>query len=113
MELFAIIGIVWAVWMVVKTVLISIGSRIQQEEIKEKIAERIRVVRLETLDDHNTILAYDAENNQFLGQGQSDDEIKKNIVDRFPERVFILGEQVFSGLGGNLKVMTNASTNAS
>jgi hypothetical protein len=112
MELFAIIGIVWAVWMVIKTVLITIGSKIEREEIKEKIAERIRVVRLEELDDHNTILAYDAENNQFLGQGQTDEEIKKNIVDRFPERVFILGEQVFSGLGGNLKVMTNAITNA-
>jgi hypothetical protein len=113
MELFTFIGIVWAVWIVIKTGLVAIGTKIEHEELKEKLAEKIRVVRLEELNDQKTILAFDAENGQFLGQGKDQEEVKQHIIGRFPERVFILGEQIFSGLKGNIKVLTDATTNAS
>ena len=87
-------------------------SNLMEQEIREEINETrekldqiIRMVTVETLPEHdNLILAYDGENHQFLGQGFSKSEVKYNIMKRFPENVFILGDEVFSALKKKEKV---------
>ena len=56
----------------------------------------IRIVKLEPLPEQGTILAYDLENNQYLGQGRDEDEVKSSIMKRFPEKVFVLNDKPFS-----------------
>jgi hypothetical protein len=56
----------------------------------------IRIVKLEPLPEQGTILAYDLENNQYLAQGQDEDEVKQAIMQRFPEKVFVLNDRPFS-----------------
>ena len=69
------------------------------EETKAELAEKIRVVQLEKLPAHaDLILAYDAENNNFLGQGFNEDEIKERIMNRYPNHIFILNERIFSAI---------------
>ena len=67
-----------------------------RQKIREELDEKIRVVRLE--DYEGVLLAYDGENNEFLGQGRSEDEIKIKIMDRFPTKIFLLHEKPFSAL---------------
>ncbi len=69
-----------------------------REIIREKLDEKIRVVRLETLSEYNTILAFDAEDNRFLGQGISEQEIETAIKARFPNNIFILDKRIFSAI---------------
>ena len=63
-------------------------------DTKEELDAKIRVVKLETLP--HTILAYDAETNQFLAQAADEVELKKKIVGRFPNKIFILSDKPFS-----------------
>lgn len=68
-------------------------------QAREEISEKIRVVQLEKLPTHaNLILAFDAENNNFLGQGFSEEEIKERIMSRYPRHIFIMNERIFSAL---------------
>lgn len=73
----------------------SVAADEAREEILEKADRIIRMVKLEPLPDQNTILAYDGENNQFLGQGTTEAEVKESIMKRFPEKVFILNDKPF------------------
>ena len=70
----------------------------ERQVIRAELDEKIRVVRLETLPEYNTILAYDAENNRFLGQGSSEQEIETAIKERFPKNIFILNKRMFSAI---------------
>jgi hypothetical protein len=65
-------------------------------EIRERVDIKIRVVRLEKHE--NLLLAYDDENNNFLGQGLNEDEIRDRLVTRFPDKIFILNEKPFGDL---------------
>lgn len=98
MELFTILGVCWAVMLVLRFIVSRSEAQEKMDAFREEADKRIRVVQLEPLPDSNTILAYDGENNQFLGQGATVEEIKKHIMERFPSKVFILGDKVFSAL---------------
>jgi hypothetical protein len=77
-----------------------ITSSAEHEEFKRNLLNKadamIRIVKLEPLPDQGTILAYDGENNQFLGQGKDENELKNNIMQRFPEKVFLLDDKPFT-----------------
>jgi hypothetical protein len=64
------------------------------EDLKAHLDEKIRVVRLEKYEDF--LLAYDEENNSFLGQGTTEIEIKERLMSRFPDKIFLLNKQPFS-----------------
>lgn len=99
MELFTTLGVVWAVWMVLKIIVTRLHIEQQTQELKEQLSERIRVVELEHVEESgNVILAYDKENNRFLGQAMDVDGIKTALMDRFPRQVFILNDEVFSAM---------------
>ena len=67
--------------------------------VREHLDEKIRVVRLEKIEaQQNLLLAYDGENNQFLGQGYTEEEIRQSIIKRFPQKIFLLHEKPFSAL---------------
>ena len=69
----------------------------------------IRIVKLESVPEQNIILAYDLENNQYLGQGRDEDEVKSSIMTRFPEKVFVLNDKPFSA-NKTVKVKIESST---
>lgn len=69
----------------------------------------IRIVKLEPVPEQNIILAYDLENNQYLGQGRDEDEVKSSIMTRFPEKVFVLNDKPFSA-SKTVKVKIESST---
>ena len=99
MEIFTYLGILW-IALQIFDYLSSRANRFEmQRAVREKLDRTIRMVNLEEVPGQNgLILAYDVENNQFLGQGTSVDEIKENIMKRFPERIFLLDGTAFSAL---------------
>ena len=74
----------------------SAESEIAQRKLLEQADQLIRIVKLEPLPEQGTILAYDGENNQFLGQGHNESEVKDNIMKRFPEKIFVLNDRPFT-----------------
>ena len=71
-----------------------------REIIREKLDEQIRMVVIEKLEEQNLILAYDAENNNFLGQGSSEEELEIMIKQRFPRNIFLMNKRIFSAIEG-------------
>lgn len=71
-------------------------AEIAQRRLLEHADTMIRIVKLEPLPEQDTILAYDLEDNQFLGQGSDEDEVKQSIMKRFPEKLFVLNNKPFS-----------------
>lgn len=102
MEFFTYLGIFWVIFMTSKLLVTRAVDRVDVEELKEELDNKIRMVVLEPLSAHKTILAYDAETHQFLGQGETKVEMIKNIVTRFPTKIFIIEDEVFSALKSEL-----------
>lgn len=99
LEIFTILGVIWAVWLVLKMIATQAITAQQREQLKEQIGERIRVVELEqVVEQGNIILAYDQENRRFLGQATDVDGIKQALMSRFPDQIFILNGEPFSAL---------------
>jgi hypothetical protein len=103
-EIFTFLGVVWAVLLTLRFIAEHSSTNKELERIREIADKRIRVVQLESVPDKGLILAYDGENNQFLGQGLDVEEVKARIMERFPEKIFLLDNKVFSGLKANLEV---------
>lgn len=96
-----LIGWFVAIYLLVLVVRAMISRMEAQENFDKFKAEadrRIRIVDLQPIPEHNALLAYDKENNQFLGQGITEDEVKHSIMTRFPDKIFILHDNVFSAL---------------
>jgi hypothetical protein len=98
MEIFTLLGIVWAVMIVIKLMAARAEIRETVDLVRAEADRRIRVVKLEPVPDKGLILAFDSENYDFLGQGTSDEEVKQRIIERFPEKIFLLNDKVFSAL---------------
>jgi Cu2+-containing amine oxidase len=98
MEIFTYIGIAWAVMMILKLLVARAEIRQTVDLVRAEADRRIRVVKLEPVPDKGLILAFDDENHDFLGQGTSDEEVKQRIIERFPEKIFLLNDKVFSAL---------------
>jgi hypothetical protein len=100
MELLSFMIYVVVFYMAAKMLLSFLANAARLDEIQQKVMEQadrmIRIVQLEPLPDQGTILAYDKENNQFLGQGRDENELKDNIMQRFPEKVFLLNDKPFT-----------------
>jgi len=99
MEVFSLLGMIWAGMILIEILSTWTEQKRNKEQLVEKLDRTIRVIELESLPDQKgLILAYDAENNQFLGQGFTVEEIKQNVMARFPERIFLLNDKAFSAL---------------
>lgn len=99
LEIFTILGVIWAVWLVLKMIVSQAVTAQEREQLKERIGERIRVVELEKVEESgNVLLAYDQENRRFLGQAADIDGIKTALMNRFPDQIFILNGEPFSAL---------------
>jgi hypothetical protein len=84
--------------LVVRMVIARAETSEAVEKFRAEADRRIRIVDLETVPEHNSILAFDKENNQFLGQGQTIEDVKACIMSRFPDKMFILGDKLFSAI---------------
>ena len=94
--IFPLLMTAWMVYMVIRIYKSMREHEQFIDHIKEELDERIRVVVMEPLSEHNTILAYDAENNQFLGQGSDKTSMIRNILSRFPNKIFLVEEEAYS-----------------
>jgi len=104
--------IFWALHTVISLWLKWENYKETKEAIRDHLDEKIRVVRLECIEtQQNLMLAYDSENHQFLGQGFSEDEVRKNITQRFPQKIFLLNEKPFSALDLSPFGLKNDTTN--
>lgn len=110
MEIFTILGVAWACLLILKIIGERADTNQRMEMVKQEADRRIRIVSLEQVPDQKLILAYDIENNQFLGQGADVEEVKASIMERFPEKIFVLGDKVFTALKGNVEVKFEKST---
>jgi hypothetical protein len=100
-----LLGIVF--WVLVAYFVMRMIQRAQRlSEIEDHVLQeadrRIRVVKLEQVPDHKTILAFDQENHDFLGQGADETEVKKCIMERFPEKIFLLDGTPFTALKNDI-----------
>ena len=100
-----LLGIVF--WVLVAYFVMRMTQRARRlSEIEDHVLQeadrRIRVVKLEQVPDHKTILAFDQENHDFLGQGSDETEVKKCIMERFPEKIFLLDGTPFTALKNDI-----------
>ena len=109
-EIFTFIGILWLVLLCLRFIAERASIKTVRNKVREMADARIRVVQLEPVADKGLILAYDSENHDFLGQGLSIDEVKARIMERYPEKIFLLDDKVFSALKVNLEVKLENST---
>jgi hypothetical protein len=110
MEIFTILGVAWALLLALKFIAERAEFKDNIERIKVEADKRIRVVQLEKIATQgNLILAYDGENNDFLGQGATVQEVKESIMSRYPEKFFILEDKVFSKIQDQLEVQIGNS----
>lgn len=86
------------VFLAVRLIVARMEHQVAFDKVRAEADRRIRIVDLESLPEHNSYLAYDKENNQFLGQGTTIEELKSTIMARFPDKIFILHDKVFSAL---------------
>ena len=81
-------------------------------QIREHLDEKIRVVRLEKIEEQqDLILACDGENNRFLAQGKTEEEIQHVIMQRFPKMIFLMNQKPFSALDLKDFGLKNESSN--
>jgi hypothetical protein len=93
-QLINFIGAMWLIYTIGGILLRWHSHKEAVEDLKLHLDEKIRVVRLETYE--NLLLAYDEENNHFLGQGLNENEIKERLMARFPDKIFLLNKKPFS-----------------
>lgn len=99
MELFTVLGVVWAITLVLRLLITRIEHKEFVNNIKQQVADRIHEVQLEKIEESgNLLLAYDKENNRFLGQADSVDNLKTVLMQRWPDRIFIINGEPFSAL---------------
>ena len=105
MEIFTILGVAWALLLALRFIAERAEFKNNIELIKVEADKRIREVQLEKIPTQgNLILAYDGENNDFLGQGKTEQEVKESIMSRYPEKFFILEDTVFSKIHDKIEV---------
>lgn len=97
-EVLTWLSIIWMVLTVLRVLAAHSEAKEAMTRFRDEADRRIRVVDLERIPEQNSILAYDKENNQFLGQGHTVEDVKQCIIQRFPTKIFILGDKVFSAL---------------
>lgn len=102
MEFFTYLSVGWAIGTALSWLFRFRVESEQRNELRAMLNEKIRVVHLETVE-HNLILAYDSENNQYLGQGTDVVTVKQNLTLRFPDRIFLLNGEPFSAKELNLQ----------
>jgi hypothetical protein len=96
MEIFTWLGMFWVCTLVVRHLFTSTLQNHAVEKIKEQLDDKIRVVKLEMVADAKLLLAYDEENHQFLAQGQDKVEVIRNLVTRFPSKIFLVEDEAYS-----------------
>jgi hypothetical protein len=110
MEIFTILGVAWALLLALRFIVERAEFKNKIELVKTEADKRIRIVQLEKIATQgNLILAYDSENNDFLGQGATVQEVKESIMSRYPEKFFILEDKVFSKIQDQLEVQIGNS----
>jgi hypothetical protein len=98
LEILFYAAVIWLCVMIARAVSLHTNMAQQRDRVMQELDQRVRIVDLENIPGQNCILAYDKENQEFLGQGADIEHVKQVIMQRFPSKVFVLGDKVFSGI---------------
>lgn len=77
-------------------------ERLEQQEEQELEKEQASLINIKIEQHGNTYYAYDLDNDTFLSQGTTREELENNLRERFPSKRFAAPE-------ANLKEMFNDS----
>jgi hypothetical protein len=85
--------IIWAfaIWILLRLVDIVI-TVVSVKEAETKIKDHLnKIIHDVTVEKHNdTEYWFDKETDEFLGQGQTRDDVAKHLKSRFPDHIFVL-----------------------
>lgn len=68
-----------------------------EKEAAEKIDENTVTAKLEI--HHGHFYMFDAETDEFLGQGETKEELSEILRKKFPEKAFVLQKEQYNKLG--------------
>ena len=90
--IFVLVSFVASFYFTVKTVS---ATKELEDSIRNKLDSIIHEVKVEQHKD--TMYWFDKEDDKFIAQGQTLDEIKEVLRQRFPKHIFVLDKQLFVG----------------
>jgi hypothetical protein len=87
--------LLWAIfWSIVIRIIDRWRNRPSEEEIEsmyKRVSKMIHEIKPEQHGD--MIYWFDAETDQFLGQGRNEEEIKKHLLERFKGHIFLIDKE--------------------
>jgi hypothetical protein len=104
--LFVFSAILWA--LVIRLLLAGINGYLTSKiQARQEIMDKIDKIVHRVVEEHhgNIRYWYDQDSDEFLAQGNTDDEIKLQLQERFRCHIFILPEQEIAMLGPDLRVV--------
>jgi len=88
-----LLGWIICTW-AISTVFLGINSALKQSnnELVSKLHKHLDTIvhRVRVEKDRDTYYWYDMDNNKFLGQGSTEEELINNLKSRFPNHMFFL-----------------------
>lgn len=88
---------------VVVSICVSIFFAVQSVNLNKEIEDTVRskldsIIREVNVETHKGITYwFDKENDKFLAQGETLDEIRAVLKQRFPKNIFVLGQNLYVG----------------
>lgn len=96
MDSFIEFGIIFCVTWVVVSLLLGMWDRRQADraEMRDKIYRKLDEIihRVKVEEHHGHVYWFDLDNDRFLGQGATQDEVISVVRKRFPEHIFLLSK---------------------
>lgn len=103
MSILEIIGLIWLCMLAFNFFsMLSTARREGQlldRTVKNTIENKVREIYVDVINDRDgqsMFLVYDAKTNDFLGQGNSHDEIIQTLKTRFPDKIFAISNENLS-----------------
>jgi hypothetical protein len=103
MSILEIIGLAWICILAFNfiTLLFSVrrGDDILEQAIKKTVENKVREIYVDVINSDGgqaMFLVYDAQTNDFLGQGSSHEEMVENLKKRFPDKIFAISQKNLS-----------------
>lgn len=96
MENFFYFALVFFISWVAGSILLGFldGRRIAKEELRDRMYRKLDEIihRVKVEEHHGHLYWFDEDNDRFLGQGATQDEVIAVVRKRFPEHIFFLSK---------------------
>lgn len=89
-------GIIFCVCWVASSLLLGMwdARKLAREELREKLYRKLDEIihRVKVEEHHGHVYWFDEDNDRFLGQGATQEEVIAVVKKRFPQHIFFLGK---------------------